>query len=152
RVETVAELLWAIEEAVCCRAVAAVVADISGHHKAIDFTVSRRLGLRAASAGTSVFLLRYGHGREASAAKLRWRVVPAPSGAVAFEARAPGGPRWRVVLEKGRPGSGVDGREQLVDWTGHDFVLVDGRGNGAGAAGESPLSGAEPAALGNRLS
>jgi len=154
RVETITELLWAIEEAACCRAVAAVVADISGHHKAIDFTVSRRLGLRAASAGTSVFLLRYGAGREASAAKLRWRVAPAPSGAVAFDARAPGGPRWRVVLEKGRLGPGADGREHLVDWTGHDFVLVDGRGSGndAGTAGESPLSGAEPAALGHRLS
>jgi protein ImuA len=154
RVETVTELLWAIEEATCCRAVAAVVADICGYHKAIDFTVSRRLGLRAANAGTSVFLLRYGSGREASAAKLRWRVAPASSGKVAFDVRAPGGPRWNVVLEKGRLGPGADGREHLVDWTGHDFVLVDGRSSedGAGAAGRAPLSGAEPAALGNRLS
>ncbi|UXN74465.1 hypothetical protein N8D56_04785 [Devosia sp. A8/3-2] len=57
------ELLWAAEEALACKAVAAVIADIADQPKILDFTASRRLSLRAASSGTSFLLLRYGTGR-----------------------------------------------------------------------------------------
>jgi protein ImuA len=157
RTDNIVELLWAVEEAVCCRAVAAVVADIAGHHKALDFTASRRLSLRAAGAGTSVVLVRYGRGREASAATYRWGVSPARSGDVAFDPRAPGGPRWRVVLEKGRLGGGNPGRDRnegwLLDWTENGFGIVDGgKRKRLPAAGGPPLPGAQPAVLGDRLS
>src|SRR6185312_16657122 len=46
RLETVVELLWAAEEAIACRAVAAVIVEVLGTPKALDFTVSRRLSLR----------------------------------------------------------------------------------------------------------
>jgi protein ImuA len=158
RSENVVEFLWAIEEAVNCRAVAAVVADIGGHPKALDFTASRRLSLRAESAGTSVFLTRYGVEREASAAKLRWRVSPAVSGAVTYDARAPGGPRWQVELEKGRLGPAATQRagtmDFLLDWTENGFVLVDSsRAEGTSAFPDrAPSPGAVSPALGDRLS
>lgn len=95
------ELLWAAEEAIACRAVAGVVADIAGHHKMLDFTASRRLSLRSAEAGSSMFLLRYGLGRQSSAAQLRWRMLPARSGRKPYDDRAPGPARWQVRLERG---------------------------------------------------
>lgn len=104
RIAGITELLWAMEEAIACRAVAAVIADLGTQPKALDFTASRRLGLRTAAAGTSSFLIRYGCGREASAARLRWHVAPAPSGEQRFDPRAPGPPRYAVELEKGRLG------------------------------------------------
>src|SRR5690606_31798639 len=109
RAATITELLWALEEALACRAVAAVIADLARPHKALDFTASRRLALRSAASGGSLFLTRYGRGREASAARYRWRVVPRPSRPAPWDARAPGGPRWRVTLEKGRLGTARPG-------------------------------------------
>lgn len=154
RVETMTEFLWAIEEAVNCRAVAAVVADLGRPHRELDFTASRRLSLRAASSGTSMFLLRYGEGREASAARLRWGLSPVLSGETMFDARAPNGPRFRARLEKGRLRSRRSaGLELLLDWTKDGFVLA---GDSAAAQG-APRRGAAvpralPAALGDRLS
>jgi protein ImuA len=156
RTETLTELLWAMEEAICCHAVAAVVADIAGHPKALDFSASRRLSLRAASAGTSVLILRYGREREASAAKLRWHVMPETSRQRPFDARAPDGPRWRVVLEKGGLASGA--KDFIVDWTENGFELAGqypekSYSRPARSAGPAaPSFGAQPAALGYRLS
>ena len=127
RIGTVVELLWAMEEAIACRAVAGVITDITTHPKALDFTASRRLSLRAAASGTSVFLLRYGRNREASAAKLRWRVSPAPSGERQFDARAPGLPRFLIDIEKRRLGDKTqrtEGTSLLLDWTENGFVSI----------------------------
>jgi protein ImuA len=155
RVETMTEFLWAIEEAVNCAAVAAVIGDLGRPHKELDFTASRRLSLRAAAAGTSMFLLRYGEGREASAARLRWGLAPVLSGETMFDARAPNGPRFRARLEKGRlKGRRSAGLELLLDWTKDGFVLA----GDSTAAGSTPRRGAGaavpralPAALGDRL-
>ncbi len=154
RMETATDLLWAIEEAIACRAVAAVIAEVAHETKVLDFTASRRLTLRATAGGASVFLLRYGEEREASAARLRWRVEPALSGETMFDARAPSHPRWRVELEKGRLGSRRDPVEWMLDWSENGFVLVEpgGRQQAAADAAGAPLPGALPAALGNRLS
>ncbi len=154
RPATIIELLWALEEAMACRAVGAVVADIGTTHKALDFTASRRLSLRAAGAGTSAFLVRYGREREASAAKYRWRVVPETSGPKPFDPRAPGPPRWQAVLEKGRlrpegPLSAA-GEDYVLEWTRDGFAVAD--------IGAEPLDGRpalprpQPAALGDGLS
>ena len=147
------DLLWAMEEAIACRAVAAVIADIGTAMKALDFTASRRLSLRAAAAGSSAFLIRYSTEREASAARLRWRVMPASSAAPAFDARAPGAPRWRVQLEKGKLGSKREASAWMLDWTENGVVLAEpSNASGTGAAAGTALSGAHPAALGDRLS
>jgi protein ImuA len=157
RPQNIVELLWAIEEAVACRAVAAVVADIAYPHKALDFTASRRLSLRAAAAANSVFLVRYGRDREASAARFRWQIMPAPSRPPPFDVKAPGLPRWRVRLEKGSLGkrrkAAPDGEEFLVDWTENGFALVDIDGRSAARPQDAEaLPDAASAALGYRLS
>ncbi|HTJ57865.1 MAG TPA: hypothetical protein VL418_09925 [Devosiaceae bacterium] len=156
RFKNPAELLWAVEEAVACRAVAAVVAEVLGAPKVLDFTASRRLSLRAATGGASVLLVRYGQQREASAARLRWRIGPAVSQPPSFDDRAPGAARWQVVLEKGKLGPGLmeAGLELLLDWTEHGFTPVSGKAPGPGQRDVTRPSvhGALPAALGHRLS
>jgi len=153
RAETPVELLWAMEEAIGCRAVAAVIADLAMPMRSLDFTASRRLSLRAAESGSSAFILRYTREREASAARLRWHVRPAPSPPPAFDAQAPGQTRWRIALEKGRLGSRRDPVEWLVDWTSDGFLALDKAGGTAGPAADRPaFHGAASAALGNRLS
>jgi protein ImuA len=163
RIANVAEMLWALEEAIACRAVAAVVADFATQPKALDFTVSRRLGLRSAASGTSVLLLRYGREREASAARLRWRVAPAVSAGMPFDPQAPGPPRFRVGIEKRRLGGRsqrAEGQELLVEWTENGFVPIapalepalEPRHPAVRPRHGTALPRAVPAALGNRLS
>jgi protein ImuA len=152
RMEDPADLLWAMEEAIVCRAVAAVIADIATPMKALDFTASRRLNLRSVAAGSSTFIVRYGRGREASAAHFRWRVLPASSAPSPFDARAPSGARWHVQLEKGRLGSRRDAVKWILDWTGNGFATVEPQGDATRPAGDTALPGAHPAALGDRLS
>jgi protein ImuA len=151
---TLTELLWAIEEAVACRAVAGVIADIHGHPKALDFTASRRLSLRSTAGGSSVFLIRYGREREASAAKLRWRVMPGQSAGHPFDAQAPGPPRYIVEIEK-RQLAGhakrIENLRLILDWTENGFVSAEERDRiEAGSAAPTPRPVA--ATLGNRLS
>lgn len=156
RTAGIAELLWAIEEAIACRAVAAIVADIAHPHKALDFTASRRLSLRAAAAGASVLMVRYARDREASAARYRWRISPVQSRPPPFDDRAPGLPRWQVTLEKGSlDGQHIvspEGEALVVDWTRHGFARVAADDRTGGARRTAALSGAVPAALGDGLS
>ena len=157
RMDDPIDLLWAMEEAIACRAVAAVIADIATPIRALDFTASRRLSLRGAASGCSAFLIRYARDREASAARFRWRLSPMPSRPPPFDTQAPGRPRWQVTLEKGRLGGHrvvavPEGEMFLVDWTerGFEQVAVDDRSRGARHS--PPLFGSLPAALGDRLS
>ena len=150
RLASPAELLWAVEEAIACQAVAAVIAEIAGESRAVDFTVSRRLSLRAATGGTSVFMLRYGREREASAARLRWSVGPSVSGTVMFDARMPGLPRWQISLEKGWLKATQTSEIMMLDWTENGFQRADS----AARKGlfKTSISRSQPAALGYRLS
>lgn len=151
RVANMVELLWAAEEAVACKAVAAVVADIAAPHKILDFTASRRLSLRAASSGGSILLLRYGAGREASAAQFRWRLTPAASGRKRYDALAPGPPRWRAQLEKGILRN--QQTEWLLGWTENGLTAIDAGPRSLQRHPEgTALPRAVPAALANRLS
>lgn len=151
RADHLGELLWAVEEAVGCPGVAAVIGDVAHPHKALDFTVSRRLSLRAAGAGASVLITRYGQGREASAAHLRWRVMPAASGPPEFDQRAPGAARFDVGLEKGAIAEGRAGDSWLMDWTENGFARVEIHRGRAGDAARPAAHGAAPAGLGDRL-
>src|SRR5690606_36730343 len=128
RTDSLTELLWAMEEAIACRAVAGVIADIHGQPKALDFTVSRRLSLRSSAGGSSVFLIRYGREREASAAKLRWRVEPGLSAGQPFDPQAPGPPRYLVDIEKRRlagKSPRVETMRLTLDWTENGFVSAE---------------------------
>jgi protein ImuA len=151
RVETLAELLWAMEEALACRPVAAVLADLGGTAHGPDFSASRRLSLRAAEGGGTALLLRSGTGREASAARRRWHIAPAGSGADPFDSLAPGQPRWRVRLEKGLPEL-KDDRDWLVGWTKNGFEhIADKRADTGGPGQPAAVPRSLPAELGDRL-
>jgi protein ImuA len=154
RVGSLTELLWAMEEAIACRAVAGVIADVLGQPKALDFTVSRRLSLRSSAGGSSVFLIRYGRGREASAAKLRWRVEPAQSAGQPFDPQAPGPPRYLVEIEK-RQLAGrlkrIENQHLTLDWTENGFVAAPD-GNGIASQPAATPSRPVAATLGHRFS
>ncbi|MEO6014313.1 MAG: hypothetical protein ABIQ30_12130 [Devosia sp.] len=150
RVETIVQLLWAAEEALACHAVAAVIADICSDPKAMDFTASRRLGMRATEAGGTFLLLRYGLGRTATAARLRWHIMPEISGEKAYDAKAPGDSRWRLKLEKGL-WRGKPNEEWLLSWTGNGFDILPLPDTDRAPAA-APLPRALPSPMGHRLS
>lgn len=149
RAASMAELLWAAEEAVACRAVAAVVADIGGHSRLLDFTASRRLSLRAAEGGSSIFLLRYGRERAPSAAHLRWCLWPRRSAGKPYDDHAPGPARWQVRLERG---SLIKQQaEWLLAWTENGFSSFPSRHDDRPGR-SAPLPRLVPAQLAHRLS
>ncbi|WP_049973930.1 ImuA family protein [Azospirillum sp. B4] len=107
------DLLWAMEEALRCPRVGAVVGEAGG----LDLTASRRLHLAAEAGGVPGLLLRLGRAKgakgavkstQASAAVTRWQVSTAPIQDDGSAASAFTGPAWRVELLRcrgGRPGA-----------------------------------------------
>lgn len=98
------EQLWAMEEALKCEGIAAVVAEIPE----IDFTASRRLQLAVEKSRVTGFLLRQQpRSLQAIATVARWRILPLPS---TSKDAMPGigFPCWQIELQKirnGKPGS-----------------------------------------------
>ena len=93
------DVLWAMEEALRCRAVGAVIGEI--RNARLDLVASRRLSLAAGHRDACAFLLRTAPGTDASAAATRWTVVGARSLATAA---GPGPPRLSVELTRNRRG------------------------------------------------
>ena len=102
------DMLWAMEEALRCRALAGAVAETG----AIGLTAGRRLTLAAEETGVLGLLLSRGEpgrrwgGEGVSAAVSRWRVESVPGGAGAE-------PVWRVQLLRCRGGRRAEWR---VGW------------------------------------
>ncbi len=71
------DLLWAMEEALRCRAVHAVIGEL--RHGALDAVAVRRLSLAATNSGALALLLRSAPATDASTAATRWIVGAAPS-------------------------------------------------------------------------
>lgn len=71
------DLLWAMEEALHCRAVGLIVGELRAG--ALDAVAVRRLSLAAAETGALAFLLRACPPEDASTAATRWIVKAAPS-------------------------------------------------------------------------
>jgi protein ImuA len=71
------DLLWAMEEALRCRAVGAVIGEV--RHGDIDIVAVRRLSLAAAESGALALLLRAKPVHDASTAATRWIVGASPS-------------------------------------------------------------------------
>jgi len=149
RASDMRDMLWVAEEALACQAVASIVADIGGVPEPLDFTASRRLSLRAAEGGASLFLLRYGQERQASAAHLRWHLTPLRSGRRRFDKNAPGPPRWGLKLEKGN--AGQHNLEWVLEWTENGFKALPNQ-NDQGSRTRPQVPGAAPALLADRLS
>ncbi len=111
------DVLWAIEEALKCEGIAAVIGEVNE----LSFTDSRRLQLAVESSRVTGFIHRRSPRREdANACVARWRIAPLGS---AMEDGLPGlgHPRWHVHLQKirnGRPGA------WHLEWTGKDFRHV----------------------------
>jgi protein ImuA len=76
RVTRPVDALFAMEEALKCRALATVVAELSD---APDLTATRRLSLAARDGGALGLLLCHKPTEAPSVARTRWRVAPAPS-------------------------------------------------------------------------
>jgi protein ImuA len=71
------DLMWAVEEALRCRAVSAVIGEV--RHGEIDPVAVRRLSLAAAQSGALALLLRAAPPHDASTAATRWVVSAAPN-------------------------------------------------------------------------
>ncbi|MEJ8574910.1 hypothetical protein [Microbaculum marinum] len=99
------EALWAAEEGLSSRALAAVLAEIRGDPAVVDMTATRRLTLRAARSGVTAMLVRPGAGAGLSAARTRWRISP-PADLGVSESLALPQPAWQADLERNaaRPG------------------------------------------------
>jgi protein ImuA len=77
------DLLWAMEEALRCRAVGAVIGEV--RHGEIDSVAVRRLSLAAGQGGALALLLRASPPRDASTATTRWIAGAAPHDCFAVE-------------------------------------------------------------------
>jgi protein ImuA len=84
------DVLWAMEEALRCRAVGMVIGEIRG--RGIDPVATRRLALAAATGGTLGLILRTAPDDAPSAAATRWIIAAAPSAP-----QAVGHERWHGV-------------------------------------------------------
>ena len=94
--------LWAMEEGLRCSALGAVIGEIWGDPKALDFTATRRLAVAAERNGVAAFLIRLGGHANLSGARMRWRIASAPSMAHPFDPKAPGAAAWDAELFRAR--------------------------------------------------
>jgi len=115
------DALWAMEEGLRCSALSAVIGEIWGDPKVLDFTATRRLAVAAERNGVAAYLIRLGGHANLSGARMRWRVASAPSIAHPLDPKAPGQPAWDADLFRARgvaPGKWTvshDGTADRVD-------------------------------------
>lgn len=96
------DALWAMEEGVGCTALSAVIGEIWGDPKALDFTATRRLAVASERSGTPCWLVRLGGAVNLSGARMRWRIASAPSLPNHLDPRAPGAAAWDAELFRAR--------------------------------------------------
>jgi protein ImuA len=96
------DALWAMEEGVRCSCLSAVIGEIWGDPRALDFTATRRLAVAAERSGTPCWLVRLGGTANLSGARMRWRIASAPSVPNELDPRAPGAPAWDAELFRAR--------------------------------------------------
>ena len=110
----VRDALWAMEEGVRCSCLSAVIGEIWGDPRALDFVATRRLAVAAERSGTPCWLVRLGGNANLSGARMRWRIGSAPSLVNPLDPRAPGMPAWDAELFRARgapPGRWLVSRE-----------------------------------------
>lgn len=113
------DALWAFEEALKCRALAAVLAELPEAETATDLIATRRLALAARSGGGLGLLLRHRACAGASAAMSRWEIAAAPSA----PDRYGGLGRTAFELSLTRNRRGRIGR-WIVHWNHHERSFV----------------------------
>jgi protein ImuA len=120
RVPRPVDVLWAMEEALRCRALAAAVAELTGDgaDAEAELTATRRLALAAREGCGLGLLLRHRATAEPSAAATRWTIAAAPSEPDAYDGLGP--VRFDLTLCKNR--RGPSGR-WFVTWDHHVRVF-----------------------------
>jgi protein ImuA len=111
------DALWAMEEALQCRAAGAVVTELTGEDA--DLTATRRLALAAGAGGGLGLLLRHRPNREPNAAMTRWEVASSSGERDGFGGLAL--PTFAVSLVKNRHGPTGQWR---LSWDHHERVFV----------------------------
>lgn len=130
------DVLWAMEEGLKCSALGAVIGELYGNPRALDFTASRRLAAAAERYGTPAFLIRTDAQADLSGARRRWRAESRPSLRHPYDSRAPGMPAWSLDLFRARdmrPGRS----EVAYDSATHRLDMVSRPSDGALAQGAS---------------
>ena len=97
-----ADALRAMEDGLQCRSLRAVVGEIWGDPKALSFTATKRLALRAEHHDMPCWLIRRGAAANLSAARERWRLSSLPSTPHPDDPKSPHLPRWRAELFRAR--------------------------------------------------
>jgi protein ImuA len=111
------DVLWAVEEALKCEGLTAVVGEV----QEMSFAQSRRLQLAVENSRVTGFILRSNINRlNATACTARWQITPLPS-ETENEMPGVGFPRWNVELLKvrnGQPGSWE------MEWAADRFIEI----------------------------
>jgi protein ImuA len=121
------EVLWAMEEGLKSRALAAVIGEL----ETLSLPASRRLLLAAEASGVTGFALRrWRDGERAAvqrsvpnAAETRWRVKAMPGEVIAGEPGI-GRARWQVELWRCRGGAPASWTVEACDATGHVSLVA----------------------------
>ncbi|MGF7082731.1 ImuA family protein [Mucilaginibacter sp. UYCu711] len=112
------DVLWAMEEALKCEGIAAVIAEV----REISFAQSRRLQLAIESSKVTGFLLRTDPSKLGTTTCVaRWQITSLPSRLI-DELPGVGHPRWQVNLlrvRNGNPGS------WKLEWADSGFLPVE---------------------------
>lgn len=139
RVARSIDALWAMEEALKCRAVACVIAELPDNGGIADLTATRRLSLAARRGGGFGFLFRHRASSFSSSAETRWEVAAAPSSPDRFGGL--GRIAFALSLTKNRRGPTGHG---TVTWNHHDrsfsALSLDMAAPALGRSGLAPLS------------
>jgi protein ImuA len=138
RVPKPVDVLWAMEEALRCRALACVIAEMTGEGAVADLTATRRLALAAregASARHSGFglLIRHKASAVPSAAVTRWEIAAALSKPDAYGALCGGLGRARFDLSLRKNRRGPSGR-WIIEWDHHERAFQPAISVGVAAA------------------
>jgi protein ImuA len=129
------DALLAMEEGLRCSCLSAVIGEIWGDPRALDFTATRRLAVAAERSGTPCWLARLGGHPNLSGARMRWRIGSAPSLVNELDPRSPGTPAWDAELFRAR--GHPPGRWSLAhDRAADAFHLVAGAGDRALGEGQ----------------
>ncbi|HYF71023.1 MAG TPA: Error-prone repair protein ImuA [Ohtaekwangia sp.] len=112
------DVLWAMDEALKCKSIAAVVGEV----KEVSFNESRRFQLAAEQSQVTGFLVRHNARKvNTTACVSRWKISTLPSEAI-DTLPGIGNPRWHVELLKIR-----SGKPQCwdIEWTEGKFVSIN---------------------------
>lgn len=118
RVPRPVDVLWAMEEALRCRALTSVIAELTGDGAEADLTATRRLALAAREACGLGLLIRHRSTAMPSATATRWQIAAAASEPDTYGGL--GRTRFDLTLCKNR--RGPSGR-WIVTWDHHDRVF-----------------------------